>query len=610
VSAPATLRQIPVAARSALEGLRRRIGWQAERASIGEARLFLSLSVIIGLFSGLFVVLFRIAIDWTHIRVFGSALTPPWLRILLVPTLGGLVVAFLVVRFFPRARGSGVNQTKAALYIYDGFIPFNTVIGKFVTCALAIGTGQSLGPEDPSLQMGAGVASALGRRLRLSREKVRLIAPVGAAAGLAAAFNAPISAVLFVIEEVIGQWTAGVLGAIVLSAVSSVVVIRWFLGEQPLFHIPEYHLVHPAELLAYAALGVIGGICSLVLVKIISYARPRLKLLPRWTQYFQPAAAGLLIGIIGLRFSQVMGAGYVFMDQAMLGEFTWRMMALLAGFKIIATCLSFVSGTPGGMFAPTLFIGAMIGGTVGSIEHHFFPWLTGSVGAYALVGMGTLFAGFLRVPMTSVFMVLEVSGNYSIILPVMISNAIAYLISRQYQQTSLFDVLSRQDGMDLPSMEERREEVSMHVEDAMRVYKSAVFNVDDPLSVALARAEGSPESFVFVQNGGGKWYGITRDELRRQATQFPEGATLRSVLPREPLPHVHPDHALEEALRRLGKWPLLPVLNRADFHKLEGVVGLPDILGAYDAARTQRSRNLLAVAMAIPAPAPQQDNKE
>ena len=233
--APATLRQIPVAARAALEGLRRRIGWQAERASIGEARLFLSLSVIIGLFSGLFVVLFRIAIDWTHIRVFGSALTPPWLRILLVPTLGGLVVAFLVVRFFPRARGSGVNQTKAAVYIYDGFVPFRTVIGKFVTCALAIGSGQSLGPEDPSLQMGAGIASALGRRMRFSRDKVRLIAPVGAAAGLAAAFNAPISAVLFVIEEVIGKWTAGVLGAIVLSAVSSVVVARWFLGDQALF---------------------------------------------------------------------------------------------------------------------------------------------------------------------------------------------------------------------------------------------------------------------------------------------------------------------------------------------------------------------------------------
>ena len=562
-------------------GLRKRLAWMQEGEQLKEAQLFLLLAMIIGLFSGLSVVLFRVAIDWTKLLVFGSGLTSPWTRVLVVPTVGGLVVAYLVIRFFPRARGSGVNQTKAAVYIFDGYIPFNTVIGKFITCALAIGTGQSLGPEDPSLQMGAGIASALGRRLRFSREKVRLIAPVGAAAGLAAAFNAPISAVLFVIEEVIGNWNAGVLGAIVLSAVSSVIVSRWFLGDQALFRIPVYHLVHPAELLAYAALGVMGGISSLAFVKLIAYARPRLKALPRWTQYLQPAVAGLIIGVIGLWLPQVMGAGYGYIDQAMHDQFTWQILAMLAMFKILSTSVSFVSGTPGGMFAPTLFIGAMLGGAVGGIEHHFFPWLTGGVGAYALVGMGTLFAGFLRVPLTSVFMVLEVSGNYSIILPVMISNTIAYLISRQYQQTSLFDLLSRQDGMDLPSMEERREEVSVHVEDAMREYQGTVLNMEDPLRWALARAEASSEIFVIVEDDAGKWYGIRKDELHRLATPIRAGMTLRSLLPPEPLPHVHPDHVLEEALRRLGDLPLLPVVNRANFHKLEGVVGLQEILQAY-----------------------------
>jgi CIC family chloride channel protein len=564
--------------------LRKSLAWVREGKQFKEGQLFLLLAVIIGLFGGLSVVLFRIAIDWTRLLAFGSGLNPPWTRLLLVPTIGGLAVAYLVIRFFPRARGSGVNQTKAAVYIFDGYIPFNTVIGKFITCALAIGTGQSLGPEDPSLQMGAGIASALGRRLRLSREKVRLIAPVGAAAGLAAAFNAPISAVIFVIEEVIGNWNAGVLGAIVLSAVSSVIVSRWFLGDQALFRIPAYHLVHPAELLAYAALGVIGGVSSIAFVKLVAYARPRLKALPRWTQYVQPAVAGLLIGIIGIWFPQVMGAGYGFIDQAMHDQFTWQILALLAAFKILSSSLSFVSGTPGGMFAPTLFIGAMLGGAVGSVEHHFFPWLTGGLGAYALVGMGTLFAGFLRVPLTSVFMVLEVSGNYSIILPVMISNTIAYLISRQYQETSLFDLLSRQDGMDLPSMEERREEISVHVEDAMHAYQGAVLNIEEPLKTAVARAEESTEDFVFVEDGLGKWFGMTREDLRSQARTLPEGATLRSVLPHDPLPHVHPDHALEEAMRRLGDLRLLPVVNRANFHKLEGVVGLPDILRAYRAA--------------------------
>ncbi len=571
----------PPSARGIWAEVRKRLRWVPEGETLKQTQLFLLLAVIIGLFSGLAVVLFRIAIDWTKLLAFGSALAPPWTRSLLVPTVGGLVVAYLVIRFFPRVRGSGVNQTKAALYIYDGYIPFDTVIGKFITCACAIGTGQSLGPEDPSLQMGAGIASALGRRLRLSREKVRLIAPVGAAAGLAAAFNAPISAVLFVIEEVIGNWTAGVLGAIVLSAVSSVVVSRWFLGDQALFRIPVYHLVHPAELLAYAALGVMGGVSSLAFVKLIAYARPRLKALPRWTQYVQPALAGLLIGVIGIWFPQVMGAGYEYIDQAMHDQFTWQILALLAAFKILSTSLSFVSGTPGGMFAPTLFIGAMLGGAVGGIEHHFFPWLTGGVGAYALVGMGTLFAGFLRVPLTSVFMVLEVSGNYSIILPVMISNTIAYLISRQYQQASLFDLLSRQDGMDLPSMEERREEAMLHVEDAMRTYRGVVLNTQDPIQVALTRAEASAEVFVLVKEGQDKWHGIKKDELRRCAPQMCQTDPLDDLLSEAALPYIHPDQPLDEALRRLGEWPLLPVVSRADFGRLEGVVGLTDILRAY-----------------------------
>jgi len=540
--------------------------------------------VIIGLFSGLAVVLFRISIDYTRLVLLGSGLViKPW-RVLLAPTVAGLGVALLVMKLFPRARGSGVNQTKAAVYIYDGFIPFRTVIGKFVTCALAIGSGQSLGPEDPSLQMGAGIASALGRRMRLSRDKLRLIAPVGAAAGLAAAFNAPIAAVLFVIEEVIGRWTAGVLGAIVLSAVSSVVVMRWFLGDQALFRIPAYHLVHPAELLAYAALGVIGGIASLVFVKLIAYARPRLMALPRWTHYFQPALAGLAIGVIGIWLPQVMGAGYQPIDQAMHNQYPWRMLLLLGAFKIIATTISFVSGTPGGMFAPTLFIGAMIGGAVGGVEHHFFPWLTGSVGAYALVGMGTLFAGFLRVPMTSVFMVLEVSGNYSIILPVMISNTIAYVISRQYQRTPLFDLLSRQDGVDLPSMEERREEQTLLVEDAMQPYQDPILSSQSSVTDALSRLEGTTGGFFFVEDGQGKWYGITKDMLQGAVLAWDSDVAVGSVLPGPPLPHVHPDHALDVALQKLGDLPFLPVVNRADFRRLEGVVSLQDILKAYQEA--------------------------
>lgn len=550
------------------------------RRGLPEEQFFLLLAIVIGIFSGLAVVCFRIAIDWFRLWLLGSALVPPPRRTLLAPALVGLVIALLVIKFFPRARGSGVNQTKGALYIFDGYIPFNTVIGKFLTAGLAIGSGQSLGPEDPSLQIGAGLASLIGRKLRLSRERLRVIAPVGAAAGLAAAFNSPITAVLFVIEEVIGRWTAGILGSVVLAAVSSVVVERWFLGEAPLFHIPAISVNRPGELLAYAALGIVGGVASVVFQKLIGFARPRMKAMPRWTQYLQPAMAGFLIGLIALRAPQVMGAGYEFIDQAMHDQYTWEWLGILAGLKILATTLSFISGTPGGLFAPTLFIGAMLGGAVGGVERVLFPSLAVPIGAYALVGMGTLFAGFLRCPMTSVFMILEVSGNYGIIVPVIVSNTIAYLISRAFQHTPIFDLLSIQDGVHLPSLEEEREAVILRVEDAMRQPKFPPLLTSDRVADAIKAAGDSDEQYVLVVDPEGDWSGVEYPRLREMeqaghADRALAEAGLRS------LRSIYPDQALDVALRAMQTHPLLPVVHRANVRHLVGVLSIEDIVEAY-----------------------------
>lgn len=547
-----------------------------------EERFFLVLSVFIGIFSALAVVCFRLAIDVSRLWLLGPTLQPRGLRVILAPTLGGLVVAILVIHLFSAVRGSGVNQTKAALYIYNGYIPFKTAIGKFITSSIAIGAGHSLGPEDPSLQIGASLASALGRRMQLSRERLRLIAPVGAAAGLAAAFNAPISAVLFVIEEVIGRWSAGILGSVVLSAVSSVVVMRWFLGSEPMFRIPPVALIRPQELLAYAVLGVVGGLAALVFARAIGFLRPRLKAAPRWTQYFQPALAGLLIGLIGYYGApQVMGAGYEFIDQAMHNQFTWRMLGILAGLKIVSTTLSFVGGTPGGMFAPTLFIGAMLGGAVGGVEHLLFHHLTGSISTYCLVGMGVLFAGFLRAPMTSVFMVLEVSGNYSIIVPVMVANTLAYLLSRALQPVPIFDLLTRQDGIELPSLEEQREEEVLRVEDAMHPPAEPVLESTDSVEGAHQRVQSSAETYFLVRLRPSGWGIVDRETLAKWLEEGRGDSTLRSVVGANRLPHLHPDLPLDAALRHLHEAPLLPVVNRADFRKLEGMISQEDVLNRY-----------------------------
>ncbi|HEV2617229.1 MAG TPA: chloride channel protein [Candidatus Acidoferrales bacterium] len=555
--------------------------WRRKTLTLREGQLFLLLAVIIGILSGLTVVCFRITIEWTRFWMLGSSMQPSHWRVLLAPTLGGIGVALLVMFVFKRARGSGVNQTKAAVFIFDGYVPFRTVIGKFITCALAIGSGQSLGPEDPSLQMGAGIASALGRSLRLSREKQRLIAPIGAAAGLAAAFNAPISAVIFVIEEIIGTWSGGVLGAVILAAISSVIVMREFLGSAPMFRVPAMEFRSPVELIGYAVLGVISGLASLAFLKFIAYFRLRLRQLPRWTQYTQPAAAGLLIGIIGIWLPQVMGSGYPIIDQALHDQFLWKMLLLLGLFKILATGISFVSGTPGGMFAPTLFIGAMLGGAVGGVEHLLVHRPAESVAAFALVGMGTFFAAFLRVPITSVFMVFEVSTNYSIIVPAIIANMIAYFISRRYQQVALFDFLARQDGFYLPSIEEMREHTALRVEDAMRPGAGIVLSDGDSTEL-LREAEASQSSQFLVWRHEDGWRAISQDEIRQQAiAEVTTGSSQHAAPGRGPLPQLYPDQPLDEALRLMGNWPVVPVVNRANLQKLEGILSLDDILQAY-----------------------------
>jgi CIC family chloride channel protein len=351
-----------------------------------------------------------------------------------------------------------------------------------------------------------------------------------------------------------------------------------------MFRVPAYTLAHPAELLAYAVLGIVSGVLSLAFTRIIVIFRPRLLAMPEWTHYLQPAAAGLLIGFVGLKIPQAMGTGYPYIDQALHSEYTWQILAILGFAKILTTSLSFVTGTPGGMFAPTLFIGAMIGGAIGGLEHQFFPQVSASVAPFALVGMGTFFAGFLRVPITSVFMVVETTGSYSIVLPVMISNTIAYLISRKYQDVALFDLLAKQDNMELPSMEEQREQIVLRVEDAFRQPNLPPLQASDTLGRAMEVAEVSTEDCLLVRFPTGRWAAIARKDLPEIAAKYPKETQLREVLSTARLPILHPDQRLDDALRFIQGHELLPVIGRAGSRKLEGVISLPDILAAYQKA--------------------------
>ncbi len=551
---------------------------------MAETQRFLLLSIVIGIFAGLVVVCFHIAIEflaWSTIHAPGSH---SWLSTVLWPALGGGVAYMLVMTVFPAARGSGVNNTKAALYVSDGYVPFHSVPGKFIASAISIGSGNPMGPEDPALQMGAGVASYLGRLFHLTRENMRLIAPIGAAAGIGAAFNTPITAVLFVMEEVVASWNAGVLGSIVLSAVSAVVVSRWYLGDDPLFRVPAFELTHPTELIVYAVIGVVGGVLSAYFTRWAGGLRRRVIRIPLRSRFALPVGAGMVVGAIGVWLPEIMGAGYLAIDSALHDRFPWHILILLGLLKMITASLCFSVGTPGGMFAPTLFIGAMLGGGLGALAQMYSPFPTSTAGAYVLVGIGTFFVGVFRAPMTSIFMVFEISASYVIILPVMIANTISYLISRRMQHDSLFHILGHQDGLDLPSVEEQREAPVLSVEGAMEKGSTRLLRTDMMVSQALAEMQTAGLDLALVSIRVGAWGWVGKADLEKAAAQGGDRPA-QEVVSREVAVKLYPDVSLDAAMHMLSSDPILPVSSRANPRELLGSLTLADVHRAYGIER-------------------------
>src|SRR6202163_455079 len=308
-----------------------------------EDQVILVLALVIGALTGLAVVAFIMLTERLGMRLspVGGA---PWRR-LLFPVAGSLGIGYLLYRFFPGARGSGVPQTKAALFASGGRITLRTVLGKFFCTSVTLASGIPLGREGPSVQVGAGIGSVLGRLLGLKPEQVKKLIPVGAAAAVAAAFNTPLAAVLFALEEIVGDLNAPVMGAVVLASATAWVVLRVLLGNNPLFKVPQYQLVHPLEFAVYAVLGVLGGVVSVAFTKLLLGIRARFLRFPQKTIWFQPLAGGLLVGLMGWFVPQVLGVGYGFVGDALNGRMAFKMRALLLVLKLIAVPTSYASGT-------------------------------------------------------------------------------------------------------------------------------------------------------------------------------------------------------------------------------------------------------------------------
>jgi CIC family chloride channel protein len=559
-----------------------------------EGQIFLVLALVIGALTGLAVVAFILLTERMGMRLYPAG-GAPWRR-LLFPVVGSLSIGYLLYRYFPDARGSGVPQTKAALFAREGKITLRTVLGKFFCTSATLASGIPLGREGPSVQVGAGIGSVLGRLLGLRSEQVKKLIPVGAAAAIAAAFNTPLAAVLFALEEIVGDLNAPVMGAVVLASATAWMVLRVFLGDHPLFKVPQYQLVHPVEFAVYAVLGVAGGVVSVAFTKLLLGIRARFLRFPQKTVWFQPLAGGLLVGLMGWFVPQVMGVGYGYVGDALNGNMAFKMMLLLVVLKLFAVTTSYASGNAGGIFGPALFIGAMLGGSVGTAAHHFFPGYTANPGAYALVGMGAVFAGVVRAPMTSVLMIFEMTQDYAVIVPLMIANLVSLFIASRLQHEPIYEALAIQDGIHLPSAESRQRFGGRQV---MTIVKSAQTTQTMPkddnflageitVREALDRVRSSPIRTWLVTDQRGVVGVINLPWLEREV-EAKENAEkpLSDVVDPIVFPHVHLDQGLDLALERMGAHQLeiLPVVNRANVHHLEGIVTLRDVLDAYGVSR-------------------------
>jgi CIC family chloride channel protein len=540
-----------------------------------EDQVYLALALVIGALVGLVVVAFILLSE--HI---GSRMYPPeaaaWRR-LAIPVVGALITGFLLVRYFPAARGSGIPQTKVAMSLEGGFISARTVIGRFLCSSAALASGIALGREGPSVQIGGGIASVIGRRIGLGRGRIRALIPVGSAAAVSAAFNTPISGVLFALEEVMGDLHAPVLGSAVIASGTAWVVLNSLLGSEPLFHVPEYQLRHPVELLAYGVLGLAGGLCSVAFVKLTLAMRAHFMKLPGSTRSLQPAVGGLVVGLLALWSPQVLGVGYDYVGQVLNGEITIAFVLSLLVLKLFATAACYSSGNSGGIFGPSLFLGAMLGAGLGGIAHALLPTLTANPGAYALVGMGAVFAGIIRVPLTSVFMIFELTRDYAIVVPLMIANMVSFAISRRFQRVPIYEALAMQDGIHLPRPARDRHDsatVSSVMITGVPILPDSAFLKDLP-----ADARG-----CVVVTEEGVTAAFSASDLRSAFVAGRPDTPLTAFIGDDvSYPHVHPDHSVEDALERIedAETSAIAVLDRADIRHVLGIATLDDVRASF-----------------------------
>ncbi|NHD18516.1 CBS domain-containing protein [Actinopolyspora sp. BKK1] len=479
----------------------------------------MALALLIGVGSGLGAIAFRWLITSATELLSGRPeyTTAPgaahaWLPglgvwfLVLAPAVAGLLYGPLVYWLAPEAKGHGVPEVMYAVSEHGGRIQPQVSLVKALASALCIGGGGSVGREGPIVQIGSALGSTVGSRFKLTERRMRVLVACGAAGGIAATFNAPMAGPFFAMELILRDFAVESFGAVVLSSVTASVIGRAVMGNEAFLSLPDFHLQNPGEFLLFALLGVLIGAAGLLFSKVLYGVEDLCDRLWRGPEWLRPGVGGLLLGLLLLVLPQMYGVGYPVLGNAIHGNYAiWFLIVLLFG-KMLATSLTIGIGGSGGVFAPALFVGGMGGTAFGLIAHGLLPGIAGSPGAYGLIGMGAAFAGSARAPITAVIILFELTGQYSIILPLMLTVVVATLLSRTLSKDTIYTAKLSRRGVDLDARQRRGRLPDRTVADVMEPLPDKL-TTNTKLSEAAQRLAQSVDSVLPVVDEKGRYQG-------------------------------------------------------------------------------------------------------
>jgi CIC family chloride channel protein len=572
-----------------------------DRIRTNEVVTGLTLAIVVGAIAGLGAVVFRWLISSVQTLFFSNGaeylgFMGPY-YIILLPAVGGLIVG-LIIRYGAReAKGHGVPEVMEAAALKGGRIRPRVSLVKALASSICIGSGGSVGREGPIVQIGSSMGSTLGQWLGLSDEWVRTLLACGAAGGISATFNTPIGGVFFAMEVIMGRFISPKFGYVVISSVAAQFVAYAFLGSQPSFDIIPYEMVSYWETLSYAVLGIAAALAATLFIRVLYKLED---FFDAWhiPEFLKPAIGGLGIGLIGLYSYDLFGVGYgnVFwvstmsVDQALLGEIALSSLAILLILKIAATSLTLGSGGSGGIFAPSLFIGAMLGGALGTVAHMLFPSYIAPSGAYALVGMAAVFAGATRASFTAIIMLFEMTRNYTIILPLMIAVVISTVISRALNRETIYTLKLVRRGVDLRQINKASPLREVTVEEAMtRDFPTVLPTM--PIRELMAKLRHTGHHGFPVVDEKGELVGVVTiaDVESAMAQERPSALTVKDIASRSVVV-AYPDEYIHDVLVKLGTHDVgrIPVVERRNPKRLLGVLRRHDVLTAYSKTLTRK----------------------